>query len=219
LRDCEVLCGHRVSDIADIDQLGPNYKNTVRRADFIRLIESRRDWVAMTPEDLLTGRIATSSAAPHYLMTFDDGYRDNLTDVLPILESANVPALVFVTTEFVGARRLPVEVSLALIIRAISKLRTPEGRVLPCGDDAAKRRLYGSLCRTLRRKGGYWRDEYLNELTVRNGVALPDTDGSFLTWDETRLLDRHPLVTVGAHTRSHPALNDLPDCNATSQRP
>ncbi len=35
-------------------------------------------------------------------ITFDDGFRDNLTVALPLLERFNLPCTVFVTTDFVG---------------------------------------------------------------------------------------------------------------------
>ncbi|GAA4453439.1 polysaccharide deacetylase family protein [Nibrella saemangeumensis] len=36
------------------------------------------------------------------LLTFDDGYQNNLTYVLPILQSSTIPAVVFVPTDFIG---------------------------------------------------------------------------------------------------------------------
>jgi len=41
------------------------------------------------------------------LLTFDDGYRDNLTNAYPILKRFGHPALLFVPTDFVGGRVLP----------------------------------------------------------------------------------------------------------------
>jgi peptidoglycan/xylan/chitin deacetylase (PgdA/CDA1 family) len=44
----------------------------------------------------LTGREAA--------ITFDDGYRDNLTYALPLLEKYGLPATIFVTSSFIGKR-------------------------------------------------------------------------------------------------------------------
>ena len=203
---CEVLYGHRVSDSVDIDELGPDRGMTIRPAELDRLLESRREWLAIDGEDLLRWRVAERGRAPCYLLTFDDGYRDNLTEALPILENSGVPALIFVTTGFVGAERLPASAALALIIKSTSELHTPEGQVLPCAEMAAKWRIYDKMRPKLKRKGVWRRDRYINDLAVINGVSLPEADGNFLSWDEVRLLDQHPLVTIGAHTRSHPSL-------------
>lgn len=40
------------------------------------------------------------------VVTFDDGYRDNFTHALPLLAAANVPATFFVSTGFIGTRRV-----------------------------------------------------------------------------------------------------------------
>lgn len=41
------------------------------------------------------------------LITFDDGYRDNYTNAYPILKSLGHAAVIFVPTDFVGAKTLP----------------------------------------------------------------------------------------------------------------
>ena len=45
-------------------------------------------------------------AGKHAVITFDDGYADNFTNALPVLEKFNAPATVFVITGDVGGRRV-----------------------------------------------------------------------------------------------------------------
>lgn len=53
---------------------------------------------------LMTGTLKDNVAS----ITFDDGYRDNLINALPILEKYNVPATIFVTTGLLGQRGVSV---------------------------------------------------------------------------------------------------------------
>ena len=50
----------------------------------------------------------------------------------------------------------------------------------------------------------------MEQLRILNGIPAPTprTD-EFLGWDELRQLDRHPLVTLGAHSHAHPLLTAL----------
>jgi peptidoglycan/xylan/chitin deacetylase (PgdA/CDA1 family) len=41
------------------------------------------------------------------LLTFDDGYQDNLTNALPILEKYQCPAVLFLPTDYIGGGALP----------------------------------------------------------------------------------------------------------------
>lgn len=49
---------------------------------------------------LVSGDIQGNEAA----ITFDDGYHDNLTEALPLLEKYNLPATIFVTTKMLGKK-------------------------------------------------------------------------------------------------------------------
>ncbi|MDQ3812564.1 MAG: polysaccharide deacetylase family protein [Armatimonadota bacterium] len=51
---------------------------------------------------------------PMAVVTFDDGYRDNLTEAVPVLQEAGMPATFFVATGFMGTDRIfPHDVELA----------------------------------------------------------------------------------------------------------
>jgi peptidoglycan/xylan/chitin deacetylase (PgdA/CDA1 family) len=41
-------------------------------------------------------------------ITFDDGFKDNFTEALPVLQREEIPATVFLTTDFIGTDELPV---------------------------------------------------------------------------------------------------------------
>lgn len=50
-------------------------------------------------------------------ITFDDGFRDNLTVALPLLEKYDFPATVFVATDFLGRKNYLTEVELKALAR------------------------------------------------------------------------------------------------------
>ncbi len=54
-------------------------------------------------EALLCGDCGTSPNLK-FLITFDDGYKDNLLEAAPVLEKYKVPATFFVATDYIGGR-------------------------------------------------------------------------------------------------------------------
>jgi peptidoglycan/xylan/chitin deacetylase (PgdA/CDA1 family) len=50
----------------------------------------------------LTDTLSSSNGRPRVALTFDDGFRDNLTVAVPMLEKYSMPATVFVTPGFIG---------------------------------------------------------------------------------------------------------------------
>jgi peptidoglycan/xylan/chitin deacetylase (PgdA/CDA1 family) len=146
-------------------------------------------------------------------LTFDDGYRNNLYLVAPILARHGIPATIFITTGLVGTTGWMWGYELEEIFS-----RHPPEQVCQASGDPAILRL-GSLGLSPRVLMSAC-VEYLKELPhesmldiverLRARFAVPVNDENrFLSWDEVRELARQGFE-IGAHTRSHPILTRLP---------
>jgi peptidoglycan/xylan/chitin deacetylase (PgdA/CDA1 family) len=138
-------------------------------------------------------------------LSFDDGYRDNLTIAAPILERLKLPA-----TFFLVPRLLSGEVDAwwetigwAIECSSRSALQWEDVQVT-LGDRGSRQTAYSQLVRRLKRRDQAAREQSMAELIERlqpTGQA-PDL---FMDWDGA-----HELVARGfdiqAHTCSHPVL-------------
>ena len=145
------------------------------------------------------------------LVTLDDGYRDNLTEALPELERARVPAVLFVTTGPVGRGvRFPWE-RLKRVVDDPDRSALP----LPGGDGISlgpRGRRRGIAFRRLHRwLGALERAEREAILVLWESRSSPDprNDGP-LSWPEVRRLAASG-VAIGSHTVEHPRLSRLED--------
>jgi peptidoglycan/xylan/chitin deacetylase (PgdA/CDA1 family) len=168
-------------------------------------------------------RIGSGVAGPRFAaLTADDGYRDNLTDALPVLERHSVPLTVYVAPGLVEgtadlwwdvledaasmAGRLQVEVG---------------GRRLEfdCRTEAAKRDAVARLTAHLTCE--LPEEKQRGVLRAIAGAAGVDADrqrrDSIMDWDEIRTLARHPLVSIGAHTVHHYNLKRLAEQSARAE--
>lgn len=171
------------------------------------------------------------------VVTFDDGYLDNLTVAKPILEKHGVPATVFVMTGAAGASGAPWWDELERVFRPMREapapleFDTPAGRVrwqivpdggaaagggrLPAADGArrltaaeAYREAY-RLLRPLPPEAVAAAMESLRRWAGGGGNGDRE-GGRILGREEIRRLAAGGLIDVGAHTRSHPLLAVLP---------
>lgn len=150
---------------------------------------------------------------PHnaVVVTFDDGYADNLTHALPILERFDVPGTFFVTSGYVGGRgefwwdaleRL-LQPTTGMHARIRATLGLPSA---PTDDPATFRACRGRLLAlTVER-----RDALLADWNTAAGFRDPCRE-THRVLDEEQLvaLAKHPLVEIGAHSVSHPFLPSL----------
>jgi peptidoglycan/xylan/chitin deacetylase (PgdA/CDA1 family) len=142
-----ILTYHRVDKVANDPHLlcvsPDNFEN------HLRFLKENYEVIPL-PELLLRLR-NKGLTGQEAVVTFDDGYRDNYTNALPLLEKYNCPATIFVTTGFLGQQA-----------------------------------------------SQSWDFEY----------SINDR-AWFLNPDEIRRLSESPLITIGAHTHTHPRLSKI----------
>lgn len=104
-----ILMYHSIGRELDADR-HPYYRTVTSPSVFARHIEALQasgfEAIALsTARDLLCDEPRPSgsrSGTPKVVITFDDGFRDFLTEAFPVLERAGYTATVFVATGFVG---------------------------------------------------------------------------------------------------------------------
>jgi peptidoglycan/xylan/chitin deacetylase (PgdA/CDA1 family) len=94
-----LLTYHRVDRVSAFDQLVVQPERFEEQMAYLAA-HHRVLALSQAVDELLSGRVS-----PGVVVTFDDGYRDNLTHAMPILKRFRIPATVFVTTDFCALRR------------------------------------------------------------------------------------------------------------------
>jgi peptidoglycan/xylan/chitin deacetylase (PgdA/CDA1 family) len=147
---------------------------------------------------------------PFAVLTFDDGYRDNLQYAAPILHELGVPWTIFVVDDFAKGRGSLWWLELESVIAGADHLSISiDGRAEEIVTRTLKQK-YAAFDRlNFRLKTGS--EEQLNRVMgdLRRDFGL-DPDQLVRTlcanWKELQSLAASSLVTIGAHTLTHPVL-------------
>ena len=172
----------------------------------------KRGFAIVTLDDALR-RLDRPEEEPFVALTFDDGTRDTLQVALPVLARHNAPFTVFVTTGFAdrSARMWWLEAEEA--VGALERVEIVVGEEhidMPSRTPAEKTAAFAALYRLLRAANEpdlLAACARLCEQARLDPAAI--VDEACLTWRGVRCLAQHPLVTVGAHTLTHPRLAKL----------
>lgn len=164
------------------------------------------------------------------LITFDDGWHDNLTHALPALREHGLPAVVYLPVNFIGARRLFWREALTrVLLEAVRQCRRGDAgldrlravlrthgleQVLAIADADPRAAVIEAVQQQAHRR---MEDDgaLLEELQDILGIdveALETTD-TFLTWEQVRAMAACGL-SFGAHGLEHRLLGDLPAAEA-----
>ncbi|MBX3575566.1 MAG: polysaccharide deacetylase family protein [Rhizobiaceae bacterium] len=210
-----ILMLHRVTS-APSAPLGINRHLAVTPAFLDALIADmkKRGYVFVSLDEAV-GRLAAGGGRERFAtITADDGYRDNLTEALPILERHEAPCTIYVAPSLINGT---VELWWDLIEELVTGrdwvfLNTPQGRVsLDCSSPQKKldsnARLHEYLTEVLPEEE---QRNVVRSLAIAAGVD-PDRHRRevLMNWDEVRKVAAHPLLTVGAHTVNHYNLRRL----------
>lgn len=159
-------------------------------------------------------KIITSEKKPSHpfiALTIDDGYLDNYTQALPVFESQQVPFTIFIATDFIDKKTIMWWDILEELVQNNDSIYF-EGIKFQCQTFQEKWDVYRIL-----------REKILNidqtkfEMQLKESFSDYDIDWlepirrEAMSWEQVKELSQHPLCTIGGHTVSHLALNQLSD--------
>jgi peptidoglycan/xylan/chitin deacetylase (PgdA/CDA1 family) len=220
-----ILAYHRVAELSSDPQL-----LSVTPPHFMEHLDILRRYYRPAALEQAGQRLQKS-----VVVTFDDGYADNLWAAKPLLERYDVPATVFVTTGYIGRnqefwwdelerlllheRTLPG--TLRLTIEGVMRqwdlgiertdLDNSGWNVLQENDPSTRHSLYRSLHRGLRFMDDAERRKVLDQLSAAaREKSVPRSNYLPLSTSDVVRLGQNGLIEIGGHTVSHPILAALP---------
>lgn len=164
---------------------------------------ARSQQVDIVSLDEAVHRLALADGRPFVVITFDDGYRDNITRALPLLERFNAPCTIYVTSHMITRELF---CWWDAIVPLVSGRETVEVEPMGRRFDLATATSRGEALKAIRR----WvhedsaRAELLRPVFIRHGIDMADlVDRAGMTLEELQRAGAHRLVTIGGHTETH----------------
>ncbi len=206
-----ILLYHRIDDPNSDSFIGFKDVVSARRETFAAQLDfllKRYQVIAMSDlQNFLEGMQKPPKNA--VLITFDDGYRDNLVNAVPELEARGLPATLFVTTGMVDGRNWP---WWDWVAEAFRHARVEECYLPLLGKrswgtrDAREKVTREFIIANKAVKAEIFRHN-MSVLAEISGFSLNQRvpEGLMMSWDELRGLPKRG-ITVGAHTVTHPIL-------------
>ncbi|MEW6450485.1 MAG: polysaccharide deacetylase family protein [Pseudomonadota bacterium] len=146
-------------------------------------------------------------------ITFDDGYRDNLEYAYPILRHHQVPFAIFVVSDFADWCGHLWWITLESVVSENDHTTiTIEGvpQTFACRSVVEKDATVRAIHQIVSRLPYEAEVRMLAELAAMMGIdTAADCSAACMNWKELSRLTADPLVTIGAHTVSHPRLRKL----------
>lgn len=203
-----IICYHRViTDEENNKNLRPNGDLSITAKNFEKQIcFLKENFKVVAMDELLIDNKDKFKIA----ITFDDGYLDNFTNALPILTRYNLPATIYITTGFICREAFAwwLELWNLIIEKKIFILKYEK---LNLNEDISsynlKRKLYLELAK-------YFKNlphaEHKKIFHILNNNQFKTKFGDFfLNENQLILLANSDLITIGAHTHTHPNLKAL----------
>lgn len=154
---------------------------------------------------------------PAVVVTFDDGYADNVLEALPILDEVGVPASFFVSTGHIGTGKQfwwhqlqDVLLRNGVFPDQFELKDSRYGRVWSTVSLPKRAALYAALSLLFRKLSPYRQEDWLDQLRAWVPPSPEETGiQRHMSAIELQRLAASPWATIGAHTVTHAALSLL----------
>ena len=219
-----ILMYHRISD-EPVDPWGLAV-SPARFEEHVSILRRTRRPLPLTEfvRNLLAGTLPQDAVA----LTFDDGYVDNLVAAKPRLAAADVPATVFLATGFLdrdepfwwdelatfvlfgnGPPTFDVTISGKTISIELDELPFSHSIEKPAAPSKRRREAHAMIWRALRSIDDEERGLIMRSLRSKFSVNDHPCSGRAMTSEQVQALTADGLVSIGAHTVTHPVLSEL----------
>ena len=145
------------------------------------------------------------------MVTFDDGYRDNYTLALPVLQRLRIPAIFFIPTQPIDARQLGWWDAIAYLIKRTTRPSLVLDGLRVDLRSGPRREAIREVQRFMKTQPAHATGSLIDRLADACGVSLPDAslqDRELMTWDQIQDLAAKGFE-IGSHTHTHRVLATL----------
>lgn len=204
-----ILIYHRVHNDHDVRFMEPTTSEFDAQLTFLK-----KFFCFHTLEDAVTMLASNSLPVNSAVITFDDGYKDNYTNALPILLKHKIPATFFVTTSFIGGGCMwndRVIHSLVSSPKASVSLPYFDGKEVILGDVETRKNIALAILSKIKHLDYQQREDAVAEVVACSGGTIPKD--IMMSIDEVIAL-RDAGMEIGGHTTTHPILTKLSESAA-----
>ena len=146
------------------------------------------------------------------IITFDDGYYDNYVNAYPILKARNLPAIIFLATDFIGSREPFFWDLIAYCFFHTKKeqAQLPLLGVQSWTDRPTRDVVMQHLIEALKKLSNMEKQKIIDQLPQILDIDLSEEafKNLMMSWSNAKELSENG-VELGAHTASHPILTRI----------
>jgi peptidoglycan/xylan/chitin deacetylase (PgdA/CDA1 family) len=217
-----ILALHRIVPDRHRSSLAENRALEITPGALREVLEwTRRRGLDAIRMDEVKSRLSEPRGSKFIAFTFDDGYRDNLTEALKIFRDFGYPFTVNITSRFAERSASVWWYTLEDILARRASLSIPwagKTREWSWSSPADRERVFKELAEFIRDQGIADRDRLVEAICAAAEVdPLERTRELIMDWDEIRQLATFWHVTIGAHTAGHHTLARLSSAELKSE--
>ena len=219
--DGAILMTHCVGSLEETRHLPADMKTAPERIDALLRALARRGVRCVSVRELVDALDRRGEARGLVAFSMDDGYVDNLTVALPVLQRHGAGATVYVETDVLGERRVSwlhrtfylcfEKGERWFVERYVEETADPDlaGKLRAALETGSALGALYQVKRVLKYEADRAERERVTRRLLEEAGGDDETLArAYLTWDQVRQRDRAG-VEIGAHTRRHEILSRL----------